>query len=133
MDVRFEHSDLLWPWSGFLALYVYVRAEGKTFNGTATGEASFTIISPPMPGETEERKSKVTLPITVAIIPTPPRQAAPIFMSCKICPHSRHQIILQRLLFLVEVKCCYRHCPVLEPFRVTQKETASAWLIEKLR
>ncbi len=74
LDVRFEHSDLLWPWSGFLALYVYVRAEGEAFNGTATGEASFTIISPPMPGETEERKSKVILPITVAVIPTPPRQ-----------------------------------------------------------
>jgi membrane-bound transcription factor site-1 protease len=73
LDVRFEHSDLLWPWSGFLALYVYVRSEGSAFNGTATGEATFTIVSPPMPGETEDRRSTVKLPITVAVIPVPPR------------------------------------------------------------
>lgn len=73
LDVRFEHSDLLWPWSGFLAIYIYVRPEGESFNGTASGEASFTIVSPPMPGETEDRKSVVRLPLTVNIIPTPPR------------------------------------------------------------
>ena len=73
LDVRFEHSDLLWPWSGFLALYIYVRPSGSTFNGTASGEVSFTIVSPPMPGELSERLSLVTLPITVAVIPTPPR------------------------------------------------------------
>ena len=73
LDVRFEHSDMLWPWSGFLALYVYVRPEGAAYNGTASGEASFTIISPPMPGETEKRTSLVKFPIKAAIIPTPPR------------------------------------------------------------
>lgn len=31
LDVRFEHSNLLWPWSGFLALYVRVSPEGATF------------------------------------------------------------------------------------------------------
>ena len=25
LDVRFEHSIQLWPWSGFLALYIQVR------------------------------------------------------------------------------------------------------------
>ena len=73
LDVRFEHSDLLWPWSGFLALYIYVRAEGVGYEGTASGEISFTIVSPPMPGETEERKSTVKLPISVGVIPTPTR------------------------------------------------------------
>lgn len=31
LDVRFEHSNLLWPWSGFLALYIRVSPEGATF------------------------------------------------------------------------------------------------------
>jgi len=31
LDVRFEHSNLLWPWSGFLALYVRVSPEGAAF------------------------------------------------------------------------------------------------------
>lgn len=73
LDVRFEHSDMLWPWSGFLALYVYVKSYGSAYNGTASGEATFTIVSPPMPGETEERTSLVKLPIKVNVIPTPPR------------------------------------------------------------
>lgn len=73
LDVRFEHSDILWPWSGFLALYIYVRTEASSLSDTAMGEVSFTIVSPPMPGEEQHRKSLVKLPITVEIIPTPPR------------------------------------------------------------
>lgn len=73
LDVRFEHSDVLWPWSGFLALYIYVREEASSLADTATGEVSFTIVSPPMPEETEDRRSLVTMPLTVEIIPTPPR------------------------------------------------------------
>ena len=35
LDIRFEHSEQLWPWSGFLALYVRVRDTGVTFSGQA--------------------------------------------------------------------------------------------------
>jgi membrane-bound transcription factor site-1 protease len=38
LDVRFEVSDLLWPWSGYLALYLRVRAGGAKFEGTASGQ-----------------------------------------------------------------------------------------------
>ena len=75
LDVRFEHSDVLWPWSGYLALYIYVRTEAASMSDTATGEISFTIVSPPMLGEEQPRKSKVILPLTVEIIPTPHRCA----------------------------------------------------------
>lgn len=84
LDVRFEHSTQLWPWSGFLALYIRVRAEGSTFNGTASGTVNFTIVSPPMPGETELRRSTVLLPINVAVIPTPPRcRIQPLPCACR--------------------------------------------------
>ena len=31
LDVRFERSLQLWPWSGFLALYIRVTPEGSGF------------------------------------------------------------------------------------------------------
>ena len=38
LDVRFEYSEQLWPWSGFLALYIRVTAAGQQTTGTAEGE-----------------------------------------------------------------------------------------------
>ena len=64
---------MLWPWSGYLALYIRVKDEGAAFNGTAKGEVTFTIRSPPAPGETAPRTSTVTLPLKAKVIPTPPR------------------------------------------------------------
>ncbi len=31
LDVRFERSLQLWPWSGFLALYIRVTQEGSQY------------------------------------------------------------------------------------------------------
>ena len=73
LDIRFEHSDQLWPWSGFLALYVRVRDVGAAFAGLAVGEVAFTVISPPLRGEDQPRRSLVRLPLALDIIPTPPR------------------------------------------------------------
>ncbi|KAK9806804.1 hypothetical protein WJX72_003461 [[Myrmecia] bisecta] len=73
LDIRFEHSDVLWPWSGFLALYIRVMPEGASYEGVASGEVTFTISSPPARGEAGPRTSQVTLPITMQVIPTPPR------------------------------------------------------------
>ena len=38
LDVRFEYSEQLWPWSGYLALYIRVSAAGRQTTGTAEGE-----------------------------------------------------------------------------------------------
>ena len=37
LDVAFEYSHLLWPWSGYLALYLRVWPAGAAFEGTASG------------------------------------------------------------------------------------------------
>ncbi|EIE27171.1 subtilisin-like protein [Coccomyxa subellipsoidea C-169] len=74
LDVRFEHSNLMWPWSGFLALYIRVAPEGATFKGVATGEVALVIESPPERGEKQKRRSTVKLGIKLEIIPTPPRE-----------------------------------------------------------
>lgn len=73
LDVRFDVSDTLWPWSGNLAMYFRVAPEGEEFEGNASGEVTITVVSPPGVGEEQPRMSTVTLPVQTRIIPTPPR------------------------------------------------------------
>ena len=76
LDVRFAFSETLWPWSGYLAIFVRVKESGKQMQGKASGTISFTVVSPPSMGpdgvfESEIRSSTVVVPIVVKIIPTP--------------------------------------------------------------
>lgn len=43
------------------------------FSGNATGTITFTIKSPPQPGSKTPQTSKVEVPFSAMIIPTPPR------------------------------------------------------------
>jgi len=79
LDVRFAFSETLWPWSGYLAIFVRVKESGKQMQGKASGTISFTVVSPPSMGpdgvfESEIRSSTVVVPIVVKIIPTPARE-----------------------------------------------------------
>ena len=74
VSMDFEYSDVLWPWSGYLAIYVRVRSEGRSYSGVAEGEILFTVVSPPAQGETQERKSVVRVPFKATIVPKPPRE-----------------------------------------------------------
>ena len=73
VDVRFEFSDVLWPYSGYLAFYARVKQSAKNSEGIASGTISFTVLSPPGPGETELRRSTVNVPVKFQVVPTPPR------------------------------------------------------------
>ncbi|XP_064467779.1 membrane-bound transcription factor site-1 protease-like isoform X2 [Ornithodoros turicata] len=73
LELAFAHPEVLWPWSGFLAIHFSVSADAADFEGTAQGHVSLTVESPPGDGETEQRRSEITLPIKAKIIPTPPR------------------------------------------------------------
>jgi membrane-bound transcription factor site-1 protease len=72
--LQFEYSQQLWPWSGFLAVYLRVKEEGAAFAGLAHGEFKFVVRSPPARGETQPRRSIVHVAVTAEIIPTPPRR-----------------------------------------------------------
>lgn len=78
--MRFDHSDVLWPWSGFLAFYIRVAPEAASYTGVALGTISFAISSPPARGETAPRTSSVTMQIKIQIIATPPRCALTPFL-----------------------------------------------------
>ena len=41
LDVRFEHSAQLWPWSGFLALYIRITPDGAAFKARAPSPAGY--------------------------------------------------------------------------------------------
>lgn len=73
LDVAISYSELLWPWSGWLAVSFSVSSDGASYEGFAQGHITLTVESPPASGELEPRQSTVTLPIRTKIIPTPPR------------------------------------------------------------
>ena len=47
LQLQFQYSEELWPWSGHISLFVVVKDQGKDFSGTATGTVRFTVQSPP--------------------------------------------------------------------------------------
>jgi len=64
----------VWPYSGYLGVHISVKDAAKGFAGVASGSFRFTVVSPPMGDETAERRSTVTVPLKVQIVPTPPRE-----------------------------------------------------------
>lgn len=74
LDVRFAFSETLWPYSGYLALYVRVKDEGASESGIASGRVRFTVASPGARGENKPRVSEVEMTLRVNIIPTPNRE-----------------------------------------------------------
>ena len=80
LDVSVEHSKLLWPWSGWMAVRFQVKNEGSSWNGVIQGHINLTIESLPSAdlssgeeGPPQLKRSLVTFPIKVKVIPTPPR------------------------------------------------------------
>ncbi|MPC27483.1 membrane-bound transcription factor site-1 protease-like [Portunus trituberculatus] len=73
LEMAFTYSEVLWPWSGHLAVWITVAESGKDWEGYARGHISITVESPPEEGETQPRISHVKLPVKAKMIPTPPR------------------------------------------------------------
>ncbi|PRP88795.1 membrane-bound transcription factor protease, site 1 [Planoprotostelium fungivorum] len=69
LEVRFTYSDVLWPWTGYLAVQIRVSEEGKDYDGEAEGIVSLTVSSPPGTGETQDRSQVIDFPIKVTIVP----------------------------------------------------------------
>jgi len=75
LDIAITHSDILWPWSGWISVYITVVSEAANFEGIAQGHISFTIESPRNGDDVDNKPqfSDIVLPLKVKIIPTPPR------------------------------------------------------------
>ncbi len=73
LDIAITYSDILWPWSGWLAIYISVSSEAQNWEGIAQGHISLTVESPASQSGSEPQKSDIKLPLKVKIIPTPPK------------------------------------------------------------
>lgn len=63
LDVSVAHSELLWPWSGWLAVSVAVNSEGANYEGLAQGHINLTVESPAGSDLTKPKQSTVQLTI----------------------------------------------------------------------
>lgn len=45
VEVAFQHSPVLWPWSGYLAVSISVSANAANWDGIAQGQVGFAVMS----------------------------------------------------------------------------------------
>ncbi|KAM6582260.1 hypothetical protein CsatB_009262 [Cannabis sativa] len=73
LSIHFTYSEVIWPWTGYLALHIQIKEEGTQFSGEIEGNVTFRVFSPPAPGEKELRSSTCVLQLKLKVVPTPPR------------------------------------------------------------
>lgn len=73
LSIHFKYSDVIWPWTGFLALHMQIKEEGSLFSGIIEGNIVINVFSPPHGEEDQQRSSRCVLHLKLKVIPTPPR------------------------------------------------------------
>lgn len=73
VDISIKYSKILWPWSGWMAVYIKATSEASNFNGIVQGHINFTVQSPSLTNQDEMLKSEVKFLLKIKVIPTPPR------------------------------------------------------------
>ncbi|CAA0823328.1 Subtilisin-like protease SBT6.1 [Striga hermonthica] len=73
LSIHFTYSDVIWPWTGYLALHMQIKEEGVHFSGEIEGNITVNVYSPPAQGETNPRRSSCVLRLKLKIVPTPER------------------------------------------------------------
>lgn len=73
LNIRFTYSEVIWPWTGYLALHMQIKEEGAKFSGEIEGNVSVSLHSPPARGEKSSRRCTCMLQLKLKVVPTPPR------------------------------------------------------------
>ncbi|XP_040954946.1 subtilisin-like protease SBT6.1 isoform X2 [Gossypium hirsutum] len=73
LNIRFTYSEVIWPWTGYLALHMQIKEEGAHFSGVIEGNVTVRVHSPPAQGERAVRTSTCVLKLKLNVFPTPPR------------------------------------------------------------
>ncbi|CAF4464078.1 unnamed protein product [Rotaria socialis] len=73
LELSFDFSSRLWPWSGYLALSMTIHQNASEFEGIVQGYVTLSVESPAKDSESLPQRSDLLLPIRVRIIPTPIR------------------------------------------------------------
>ncbi|KAM3760108.1 hypothetical protein ACB098_01G169300 [Castanea mollissima] len=72
LSIHFTFSEVIWPWTGYLALHMQIKEEGSQFSGEIEGNVTLQVYSPPQ-GEKSPRISTCVLHLKLKVVPTPPR------------------------------------------------------------
>ncbi|XP_047970773.1 subtilisin-like protease SBT6.1 isoform X1 [Salvia hispanica] len=73
LSIQFTYSDVIWPWTGYLALHMQIKEEGVHFSGEIEGNVTVNVYSPPGQGDNAPRKSTCILRLKLKVVPTPQR------------------------------------------------------------
>ncbi|XP_028751917.1 subtilisin-like protease SBT6.1 [Neltuma alba] len=73
LSIHFTYSEVIWPWTGYLALHMQIKEEGAQFSGGIEGNVTLRVSSPPAAGEKTPRISTCVLQLKLKVVPTPPR------------------------------------------------------------
>ncbi|KAE9464518.1 hypothetical protein C3L33_03634, partial [Rhododendron williamsianum] len=73
LSIHFTYSDVIWPWTGYLALHMQIKEEGAQFSGVIEGNVTLSVYSPPAHGEKSRRTSTCVFHLKLKVVPTPPR------------------------------------------------------------
>lgn len=73
LSIHFTYSEVIWPWTGYLALHMQIKEEGAHFSGEIEGNVTVTVFSPSVKGEKAPRSSTCVLHLKLNVAPTPPR------------------------------------------------------------
>ncbi|TYI25057.1 hypothetical protein ES332_A05G026300v1 [Gossypium tomentosum] len=73
LRIHFTYSEVIWPWTGYLALHMQIKEEGAHFSGVIEGNVTVRVYSPPAQGEKTARTSTCVLQLKLNVVPTPPR------------------------------------------------------------
>lgn len=73
LSIHFTYSEVIWPWTGYLALHMQIKEEGSQFLGVIEGNVTVKVKSPPAHGEKEVRTSICVLQLRLKVVPTPAR------------------------------------------------------------
>ncbi|XP_030372452.1 membrane-bound transcription factor site-1 protease [Scaptodrosophila lebanonensis] len=72
LNISTSFPSMLWPWSGWMAVYIAANKESRNFEGIAKGNIILSIESIGS-GKNESHISEIHFPIVVKITPKPPR------------------------------------------------------------
>ncbi|KAI7987126.1 Subtilisin-like protease SBT6.1 [Camellia lanceoleosa] len=73
LSIHFTYSDVIWPWTGYHAVYLQIKEEGAQFSGEIEGNVTIDVYSPRAQGEKGRRISTRVLRLKLKVVPTPPR------------------------------------------------------------
>ncbi|GMR32293.1 hypothetical protein PMAYCL1PPCAC_02488 [Pristionchus mayeri] len=70
LRISISYSPQIWPWTGFMALFLSVNSEHSSYTGNVSGRIRLTVVSDHFG---EKRRATIAFPMRLRVIPTPAR------------------------------------------------------------